>query len=506
MSSRISSSIGRTIRKKEYESIQRASADDVDGISVGSISTRITLDVDTVSQFITTLFTSGFALPLTVIIVLGILLSKAWQWNVVVLGTIAAASVFFLIMVRRILPNVRRVQYLDDRLNRTSLDYLGGLQTVRAYSGEDLHTGLFDRNNDAVASNNWRVMKNLAFSYPMISAMVVLLPLAVYAVSIAILPTMSSDAQIKLVSDMTAFVMYSMMLVSACSMTLVITGVQYPRYKVSKKRISELLALVPEGYPETSDNPVHGGKVEFRDVTFSYPGSSGDALNGFSMTAGGGEVIALIGPSGSGKTTVANLLLRLYSIRSGSITIDGMDLNEYSNSDLYGRISYAPQKPSIFTLSMRDNIRFGSAADEVTDEELDRIVDICRCREIADSLPDGLDTVLSSSGRELSGGQRQRISIARAVCRPGDIYILDDTFSALDPKTENAVREAIRERLNGRTIIMMTQRASVARCADRIYLMDSGNVVASGTHEELIRSCPYYSDIVRLQSDWEAME
>lgn len=254
-----------------------------------------------------------------------------------------------------------------------------------------------------------------------------------------------------------------------------------------------------------SDGPEHSGLVEFRNVDFTYPGSENHALRNVSFTIRPGQKVAFIGPTASGKTTILDLMSRLYDPDSGKVLLDGMDLREYTERSLRARISYATQHPMLFSGTVRDNVKYGPNGRKVPDPEVDRILDDCGCREFLDGMPEGADTELTERGKNLSGGQKQRIALARAVCSQGDVYLFDDSFSALDAITDVSVHAALDRRLHESTVVYVTQRISSVKHCDVIFVVDHGSIIASGTHESLLKDCAYYRDMVALQADREVI-
>lgn len=304
-----------------------------------------------------------------------------------------------------------------------------------------------------------------------------------------------------LFSDMIVFTSYATQIISAVMMASgIIRGL--PRFMVSSRRICEVIDHVPS--VRDPDAPVATealGRVEFRDVTFRYPGTDREVLSEVSFIAEPGETVAVIGPTASGKSTLLSLIPRLYDVTSGSVLVDGADVRSYSFEDLNSRIGYVPQTAVVFSGTVRDNVNYGGVSDSRDDADVERALRVAQLWEFVSGLPDGLDTDLAQHGWSLSGGQRQRLAIARAVCRGPRIYLFDDTFSALDYRTDRDVRDALGRETSGATRIVVAQRVGTIMDADRIVVLDSGRVVGIGTHDELLESCPLYREIAESQTE-----
>jgi ATP-binding cassette subfamily B protein len=444
-------------------------------------------------------------LPLTLIILAPIMASK----SVAMIGIIAMIMVVCFVLVfvtfRHIAPSVEKSGEGDIEINNKIVEYMEGATIIRAYGGEEKHYSDFKDISDDLSVTNKKVKKNMSYMGPMMDSMVIVLPLTIYAIAYFIMPGMDSDEQISTLASIISFTMYALMILSAVTQSTYVMASVYPAFASSRESVESVIDFEPALKEGDKENPDRSGTVELRDVSFHYPGQTHPLLKNINITIKQGEKIAIMGPSASGKSSLLDLIMRFYDATSGTVLVDGMDVKDYRLMDLRGRISYYPQEPVIFSASAFDNIRFGQVGQNITDEEVLKIMEECEVTDFIDDLPNGRNTVLKENGKGLSGGQRQRIGLARTMCTPGEIYILDTPFSRIDAKMEGRIMAALRKRMGDRTIIMVTHKITAARACDRIYILENGEITGCGTHDELMKTCEYYSQMVKLQMDWEAL-
>ena len=500
LASRISASLSRTLRELEFEKVQSFSHDDMDSFSAASLITRSTNDVYHLQQFVARGLVIVVKAPVMAVWAVLKISGSTLEWTAAtaVAMIILLLAIFFI--MRANMPLVRRIQWLMDGVNHSTRENLEGVRVIRAYNADGAQQERFDKANGDLLDNNVRVAHQMAPLHPISSSMLSFLTLAIYWIGAGVLQSAPSQAdQMQLFSDMIVFTSYAgQVITSVMMLTGIIRGL--PRAMVSAGRIEEVIEHEPSikgGNVKEGDGS--RGTVEFRDVSFSYPRAGHEALSGISFTVGKGETFAIIGRTGSGKSSVANLIPRFYDIDSGSILVDGVDVREYDLEALHSKIGYVPQRAVIFEGTIRANVNYGQGSEDRTDEDIRRALDIAQASSFVDSLPEGMDSDLAQYGRTLSGGQKQRISIARAVCKDPEIYIFDDSFSALDFKTDLDLRTALKKATKDSTKIIVAQRIGTIIDADRIMVLDNGRMAGIGTHEELMRTCPLYAEIARSQ-------
>jgi ATP-binding cassette subfamily B protein len=478
---------------------------DVNKFSIPTLTKIITADVETVSSFYVALFTSGLMLPLTLIILAPIMASKSMAMIVIIAIIMVVCFVLVYITFRHIDPFVEKSGEGDIEINNKIVEYMEGATIIRAYGGEEKHYSDFKDISDDLSATNRKVKKNMSYMGPMMDSMVVVLPLTIYAIAYFIMPGLDSDQQIDTLASIISFTMYALMILSAVTQSTYVMASAYPSFVSSREAVESVIDFEPAMRNGDKENPDRSGTVELRDVSFQYPGQNEPLLKNINISIKKGEKIAIMGPSASGKSSLLNLMMRFYDATTGTVLVDGMDVRDYDLMDLRGRISFYPQEPVIFSASAFENIKFGQVGQNISDEEVLKIMEECEVTDFIEELPNGKDTILKENGKGLSGGQRQRIGLARTMCTPGEIYILDTPFSRVDAKMESRIMDALKKRMRDRTIIMVTHKITAARTCDRIYILENGEITGCGTHEELMKTCEYYSQMVQLQMDWEAL-
>ena len=498
LAARVSSSFCNRLRSMMFESVASFSRQDMDGFSAASLITRSTNDVYQIQQFLPRAISIVVKAPLIAVLAVWKISGSAFEWTAATVVAMLAMLAAFSLMLWRGMPYIRRTQRYIDAVNRITREGLEGTKGIRAYNAESRQEGRLGEASSRLLENSLSQVRIMSPMHAMASSMMNFLILAIYWIGAGLIQSASGQPeQMSLFSDMIVFTSYATQVISAVMMsTAILRGL--PRAMVSARRISEVV----DHEPSIRDGPGaadHGprGEVVFEDVSFTYPGSDRETLSHVSFRVSPGETVAIIGPTASGKSSLVNLVPRLYDVTSGRVTVDGADVRDYVLEDLYSRIGYVPQTAVVFAGTVRENVGYGGR--EVSDGEVERALETAQLLDHVRSMPDGIYTDLAQHGWSLSGGQRQRLAIARAVCKAPSIYIFDDTFSALDYRTDRDLREALDRETRGATRIVVAQRVGTIMDADRIVVLDGGRVVAQGTHPELMASCPLYREIAESQ-------
>ncbi|HPD08349.1 MAG TPA: ABC transporter ATP-binding protein [Methanomassiliicoccales archaeon] len=501
MAAYIAASLAKRLRSLEFSRVQAFSASEINRFSTASLITRATNDVTQVQMAV--------AIGLQVVIKAPILAGwailkiagKSWQWTTATAVAIAVLIAVVSVLMVFVVPRFKKVQWLTDEVNRYMREGLKGIRVIRAFNAEEYQERKFERANEDLTANNLFAGRAMALMMPVMSAVMSLLSLSIYWIgAIIIEATVGIGAQIARFSEMVTFLAYAMQVVMGFMM-LVIVFIIMPRAMVAAKRIEEVLDTEPsikDGSVAAPEGPA-AGEIVFDRVGFKYPGATDYVLKDVSFTARKGETIAFIGSTGSGKSTIVNLILRLYDVTEGSIRVDGVDVRDYTQRALRRKIGYVPQRPVLFSGTVASNVAYGDTAAERTLEDVKRAVAIAQAADFVEAMEGGYEASISQGGINISGGQKQRLSIARAICRRPEIYIFDDSFSALDYRTDRLLRSALKKETAGVTSIIVAQRVGTIMDADRIVVLDSGMVVGIGRHSELLGTCPVYREIVNSQ-------
>ena len=502
LAARVSADLCHTLRMRMFASVGAFSRQDVDGFSASSLITRSTNDVYQIQQFLPRAINMVVKAPMIGVMAVWKISSSSFQWTAVTVIAMVVLLAAFSAMLYRGMPYMRSMQRHVDSVNMMTREGLEGARGIRAYNAEPRQEARLAEASGRLLDNSLTLVRVMAPMHALASSMMNFLTLAIYWVGAGIIQSAAGPGeQMSLFSDMIVFTSYATQIISAVMMASgIIRGL--PRVMVSSRRICEVIDHIPSvSDPAEPAVTEPRGRVEFRDVTFRYPGTDRDVLSGVSFVAEPGETVAIIGPTASGKSTLVSLIPRLYDVTSGSILVDGADVRSYTFEELNSRLGYVPQTAVVFSGTVRDNVNYGGGSGSRDDGDVERALRVAQLWDFVSGLPDGLDTDLAQHGWSLSGGQRQRLAIARAVCRDPGVYLFDETFSALDYRTDRDVREALDRETSGATRIVVAQRVGTIMDADRIVVLDGGHVVGIGTHRELMDSCPLYREIAESQTE-----
>ena len=495
----IATSFSRRLRDLEYSRVQSFSLEEMNRFSTSSLITRSTNDITQIQMTTAMGLMIMIRAPIMAVWAVMKILDKNWEWTMVTaLAVVAIVTIISVIMLYAI-PRFKRIQGLTDNVNRVTRENLAGIRVVRAYNAESYQEEKSETANRELTDTNLSANRALAVMFPTMMLVMNGLSLAIYWIGAILIDAagMPTD-KMALFSDMIVFSSYAMQVVMSFIMLVMIFMI-LPRAMVASKRIQEVINTEPSIRDGHGTDAPREGSVEFRNVSFRYPGTSGYVLHDISFTASKGETVAFIGATGSGKTTIVDLIPRFYDATEGQVLVDGVDVREYRLHDLRDRIGYVPQKAFMFKGTVDSNVRYGDGSEEVTEEQVRRAVRIAQATEFVEAKEGQYESEVAQGGSNLSGGQKQRLSIARAVCRDPEIYIFDDSFSALDYRTDRVLRETLRNEISDATTLIVAQRIGTIMEADRIVVVDDGEVVGIGKHEDLLRNCPVYLDIARSQ-------
>lgn len=503
----IAASLSKRLREMEFSRVESFSLEEMNRFSTSSLITRSTNDITQVQMAVAMGLQVVVKAPIMAVWAITKIANKNWEWTVATAVVVVIMLLVIGLLMVFVVPRFKKIQWLTDDVNRATRENLTGVRVVRAYNAESYQEGKFAEANGNLTRNNLFANRAMSVMFPTMTALMNGLSLSIYWIgAIIISEAVGVQAKLTLFSDMIVFSSYAMQIVMAFIMMVVIFMI-LPRATISARRIEEVIGTEPSirdgGAREGADGQT--GTVSFRDVSFGYPGSSEDTLSGISFDVARGETVAFIGSTGSGKTSLVNLIPRFYDASRGTVEVDGRDVREYDLDALRSRIGYVPQKAVMFTGTIDSNVRYGDTSGSRTEEQVRRAISIAQASEFVDRTEEGIQSPVSQGGTNLSGGQKQRVSIARAVCRDPEIYIFDDSFSALDYRTDRILRETLRKETAGVTTLIVAQRIGTIMDADRIVVLDEGRIAGMGRHRELLETCDVYRDIARSQLSEEEL-
>lgn len=504
---RIGTSFSANVRRLLFAKVQAFSMEEIGHFSTASLITRSTNDVTQVQMLIVLGLQMLIMAPIMAVWAICKIADKQWEWTMSTAAAVGVLLIVVLVALVLALPKFRKLQQLTDDLNRVTRENLTGLRVVRAYNAEDYQEHKFDLANDNLTRTQLFAQRTLAFLMPSIQLIMSGLSLAIYWIGAVLIDAANMVGKVSLFSDMMVFSQYAIQVVMSFMM-LVMIFMLLPRVQVAAKRINEVLATEPAIHDGTRTEGAegHAGEVVFKNVSFRYPDAEDSVIENISFTAKRGETIAFIGATGCGKSTVVNLIPRFYDASEGEVLVDGVNVREYTQQALRNKIGYVSQKAILFAGSVRDNINFGdNGRGPIADEMVKQAIATAQATEFIEQMEDGYDGRVSQGGDNFSGGQKQRLSIARAVARQPEIFIFDDSFSALDYKTDRTLRATLDRECGDATRFIVAQRIGTIRDADKIIVLDEGRIAGMGTHDELIKTCEVYQQIALSQLSKEEL-
>lgn len=501
LSAKTASGFSYTIREKLFNHVMDMGSEEMQDFSIPSLITRTTNDITQIQMIISMGLQMIIKSPIMAVWAVIKILGKSWQLSAVTAAFVVVICVFVLAIMATCIPRFRIVQKLTDKINRVARENLTGINVVHAFNAEKYQNDKFDVPSKDMMNTQLKNQRMFALMMPVMNIGMNGLTLAIYWLGAVLIQQIALTAvqdRITLFSNVVVFSTYATYVVMSFMM-LVMIFMMLPAAQVSAERINEVLECDVNIKEGSVSEGREQGTVEFKNVSFRYPHASEDELSNISFKINKGQTLAIIGATGSGKTTLISLIPRFYDATEGEVLVDGVNVKNYKFDTLYDKLGYVTQKAVLFAGSIRENVFFGESAAPESDEELKNAVELSQAEEFVDKLPDGTEHMISQMGRNVSGGQKQRLSIARALSRKPEILVFDDSFSALDYKTDAKLREGLNEKLKDTTKIIVAQRISTIRHADKIIVLDRGEAVGMGTHEELMKNCDVYKEIALSQ-------
>lgn len=505
--SKISSNFSANLRGQVFHKVQSFSMEEIGNFSTASLITRSTNDITQVQMLIVMGLEVLLKAPIMAVWALCKISTKNWQWTASTGVAVVVLLSFVGVCVAVALPKFKKLQSLTDNLNRVTRENLTGLNVVRAYNAEGYQQKKFNDANDELTKTQLFANRTMGTMMPGIQMVMNGLMLAIYWIGAYLISNAQMFDKLTIFSDMIVFTQYAMQVVMSFMM-LVMIFVLLPRASVSAKRINEVLDMPLSIKDGTKENGIDGkkGEVEFRNVSFCYPDAEKDVIEDISFTAHKGETIAFIGSTGCGKSTVINMIPRFYDATKGEVLVDGVNVKEYTQKALRNKIGYVSQKAVLFTGSIKSNVAYGDNGTKgFTDDDVKHAIETAQAKEFVDKTEGGVDAFVAQGGSNFSGGQKQRLSIARAICRHPEILIFDDSFSALDYKTDRVLRDTLRKTCADATRFIVAQRIGTIRDADKIIVLDDGKIAGMGKHNELMETCEVYRQIAYSQLSKEEL-
>lgn len=501
LSAKTASGFSYTIREKLFNHVMDMGSEEMQDFSIPSLITRTTNDITQIQMIVSMGLQMIIKSPIMAVWAVIKILGKSWELSAVTAAFVVVICVFVLAVMAICIPRFRIVQKLTDKINRVARENLTGINVVHAFNAEKYQNDKFDVPSKEMMNTQLKNQRMFALMMPVMNIGMNGLTLAIYWLGAVLIQQIALTAvqdRITLFSNVVVFSTYATYVVMSFMM-LVMIFMMLPAAQVSAERINEVLERDVNIKEGSVSEGREQGTVEFKNVSFRYPHASEDELSNISFKIEKGQTLAIIGATGSGKTTLISLIPRFYDATEGEVLVDGVNVKNYKFDTLYDKLGYVTQKAVLFAGSIRENVFFGESAAPETDEELKNAIELSQAEEFVDKLPDGTEHMISQMGRNVSGGQKQRLSIARALSRKPEILVFDDSFSALDYKTDAKLREGLNEKLKDTTKIIVAQRISTIRHADKIIVLDRGEAVGMGTHEELMKNCDVYKEIALSQ-------
>lgn len=504
----VAANFSKSVRKKLFDKVENLAMSEVKGFSTSSLITRTTNDITQVQMLVAMGLQLMIKAPITAIWAITKILNKSWQWSmttgIAVLILLTVISILTII----VMPRFKIVQKLTDKINGVTRENLTGIRVVRAFNAENYQENKFEDVNTKLTNQQMYNQKKFAIMQPVMYLVMYFLTLAIYFIGAYLIRDASMVNKLGLFGDMVVFSSYAMQVIMSFLM-LAMIFMMSPRAQVSANRINEVLdtdITIKDGNINTNKtNEV--GTVEFKNVSFKYPDADEYLLKNISFKANKGETVAFIGSTGSGKSTLINLVPRFYDATEGEVLVDGVNVKDYTQEFLHNKIGYVPQKAVMFNGTVNSNIAYGdNGKGEISEEKIKKAIEVAQGKEFIEKMNEKYDTHIAQGGTNVSGGQKQRLAIARAIARNPEIYIFDDSFSALDYKTDSLLRKALKEYTKDVTSLIVAQRIGTIMNADKIIVLEDGVSVGMGTHKELLKNCDVYKEIALSQLSKEELE
>lgn len=504
---RIAASFSQRLRSLLFSKVDSFSMEEINRFSADSLITRSTNDITQVQMLITMGLQMLIKAPIMVVWAITKIAGKGYEWTVATGVAVGIMVVVIGTIMMFIMPKFKKMQSLTDNLNRVTRENLTGLRVVRAYNAEHYQEEKFDRANQELTATQLYTNRGMAIMMPMMTTLMSGLSLAIYWIGANLINAAQAMDRLTIFSNMVVFSSYAVQVIMSFMM-LVMIFILLPRASVSAKRINEVLETKPviiDGNNKDGDMDAKG-TIEFKNVSFQYPGAADYVLENISFQAGKGETVAFIGSTGSGKSTLISLIPRFYDATEGEILVDGVNVKDYTQEALHNKIGYVPQKAVMFRGTVSSNVAFGdNGKKKPLPEEIKSAIRTAQGSEFVENMEHQYEAEIAQGGTNVSGGQKQRLAIARAVCRKPEIYIFDDSFSALDYKTDRVLRTALKKESQGATSLIVAQRIGTIMDADQIIVLDEGKIIGKGTHRELLQTCSVYREIAMSQLSQEEL-
>ena len=507
LTAKVAAGFSFSVREAVFRKIADFGQQEMMAFSVPSLINRTTNDITQVQMLTAMGLQILIKSPIMAVWAIIKIVGKSWTLSAITAGFVAALLVMMVVIIGVVVPRFRRVQKLTDRINLVARENLNGINVVHAYNAEDYQNAKFQRGNEELMHTQLFNQRAFAFLMPGVTLAMNALSLVIYWVGASIVNGVSAAdtaARLATFSNIVVFGTYATYVIMSIMMMVMIIML-IPAAQVSAQRINEVLETRNSLTQGTRTDAPEAGTVEFRDVSFHYPSSDKNVLEHISFTARRGETVAFIGATGSGKTTLVSLAARFYDATEGQVLVDGVDVRDYTFDALYDRVGYMTQKAVLFSGDVRSNVLFGASRGGNSDGDVQKALDLAQASEFVDRMPGGIRAPIAEGGTNVSGGQKQRLSIARALARRPEILVFDDSFSALDYRTDAKLRAGLDRELKDTTRLIVAQRIGTIRNADKIIVLDEGKMVGMGTHRELMQTCPVYQEIARSQLSREEL-
>ena len=504
--SKFSSNLSMNIRKRLFDKIEDLSLAEINKYQTSSLITRTTNDITQIQMFAAMGLQMLIKAPLTAILAIIKITNKSWQWSMLTAVSVVILLSIIITLIIIVVPKFKLMQKLTDRLNSVAREKITGIRVVRAFNAEKFHDDKFNKVNEDLTNTQLFNQKTFSIMQPVMYLLMNGLALGIFIVGANLIDSADMVDKIPLFGDMVVFSSYALQIISSFLMLALIFMI-LPRAQVSANRINEVLdskSSIIYG-KNKKENDIKG-EVEFKNVFFKFPDADEYLLRDISFKVNKGEVFAIIGSTGSGKSSLIDLIPRLYDCNKGEVLVDRINVKEYDEEYLNNKIGFVSQKAIIFNGSVNYNVMFGKANSKIDKEKVKEAIEVAQAKEFVEKMDNGYDSIISSGGTNISGGQKQRISIARAIARNPEIFIFDDSFSALDYKTDSMLRKKLKEYTNGATTIIVAQRIGTIMNADKILVLDEGKIVGLGNHNELLKTCDVYKQIALSQLSKEELE